>query len=245
MKTRAIVVGLLLCALMVSGAICPSGTMAQYSVTVASGQGSVSPSSGSAAQGSTVTFTAIPASGWTFSHWGGDASGSQNPVTVSMNSNKNIMAYFIQSGGGGGGGSGALQKPKVGHVPTNWYLSADDPYDSYYGYGLVEYTDDWDGDFVQIYWGDIPSSLIGQESNANALISQAVYEAIFTPDDTGSILVAGQLAGYAEAYDSYWDWWETEIVFVYGSTYIDIYAVYNASYWDIIDFEDIIDSIYF
>ena len=107
------------------------------------------------------------------------------------------------------------------------------------------YTDDWDGDFVQIYWGDKPSSLIGQESNANALIDQAVYEAIFTPDDTGSMFVAGQLAGYAEAYDSFYEVWETDIVFVYGDTYVDIYAMYNASYWDIEDAIDFIEGIYF
>ena len=246
MKIKAVVVGLLLCALMVSGAMCQSGTTVQYTVTVMSGQGSVSPSGGSAALGSAVTFTAVPASGWTFDYWGGDASGSQNPLYLTMDAPKNIQAYFTQSGGGSGGGStGSLQKPKIGYVPPNWYLSTDDPYSSYLGYGMIEYTDSVDEDFVQIYWGDVPASLIGQESNANALISQATYEAIFAPDDTGSMFVAGQLAGYAEAYESYYDVWETEVVFVKGSTYVDIFAAYDATSDDIQDAIDFIEGIYF
>ena len=59
-----------------------------------SGSGSVSPAGGTYAAGSQVTLTATPASGYNFSNWGGDASGSQNPITITMNSNKSITAYF-------------------------------------------------------------------------------------------------------------------------------------------------------
>lgn len=141
--------------------------------------------------------------------------------------------------------SGTIEKPKVSYVPPDWYLSADDAYSSTMGYGLVEYTDSWDGDFVQIFYGYMPESLKGHEADGNALISQAVSEAIFTPDDTGMMTVAGRLAGYAEAYDDYWYWWETEIVFVYGTTYVDIYTIYNASVADIQDATNLIESIYF
>lgn len=71
--------------------------------------------------------------------------------------------------------SPALQKPKVSYVPAGWYLSADDAYNPELGYGLVEYTDSGDGDFVMIFWGDIPASFVGHESDSNALIAQAVY----------------------------------------------------------------------
>ena len=169
MKTRAIVVGLLLCALMVSGAMCQSTT---------------SP-------------------------------------------------------------SGNIQTPKVSYVPSGWYQSANDAYSPTMGYGLVEYTDSQDGDFVQIFYGPVPASLKGKEVDSNALIAQAVSEAIFSPDDTGPMTVAGRLAGYAEAYDAFWNWWETEIVFVYDSTYVDIYTIYNASAWDIQDATNLIESIYF
>ncbi|MGB5924807.1 MAG: hypothetical protein WBH01_01755 [Dehalococcoidia bacterium] len=61
-----------------------------------SGGGSVSPAGGTYAAGSQVTLTAMPASGYSFNNWGGDASGSQNPITIIMNSNKSITAYFEQ-----------------------------------------------------------------------------------------------------------------------------------------------------
>jgi len=63
-----------------------------------SGGGSVSPAGGAYAAGSQVTLTAMPASGYSFSNWGGAASGSQNPITITMNSNKNITAYFEETG---------------------------------------------------------------------------------------------------------------------------------------------------
>ena len=59
-----------------------------------SGSGSVSPSSGTYDEGTQVTLTASPASGYTFDHWGGDASGTSSSTTITMNSNKSVIAYF-------------------------------------------------------------------------------------------------------------------------------------------------------
>ncbi len=58
------------------------------------GSGSVSPDSGTYDNGTTVTLTASPASGYRFDHWEGDASGNVTAVTISMNSNKNVTAAF-------------------------------------------------------------------------------------------------------------------------------------------------------
>jgi len=44
--------------------------------------------------GEIVVLTATPAMGYTFTGWSGDASGSINPVSVTMNGNKNITANF-------------------------------------------------------------------------------------------------------------------------------------------------------
>lgn len=44
--------------------------------------------------GSTVVLTATPATGYSFSSWSGDATGTVSPLTVTMNANKNITANF-------------------------------------------------------------------------------------------------------------------------------------------------------
>jgi hypothetical protein len=45
---------------------------------------------------STITIEAIPDSGWIFSNWEGDVSGSANPTEIKMNQDKNIKAVFIE-----------------------------------------------------------------------------------------------------------------------------------------------------
>ena len=42
-----------------------------------------------------VTLTASPASGYAFDNWSGDASGTEPTITVTMDSNKNIVANFV------------------------------------------------------------------------------------------------------------------------------------------------------
>ena len=44
--------------------------------------------------GEIVVLTATPATGYVFSSWSGDATGSLNPVSVTMNANKNVTANF-------------------------------------------------------------------------------------------------------------------------------------------------------
>ena len=60
----------------------------------ASEGGSVDTSGGSYDSNSSVTITANPADGYEFTGWSGDASGSTNPLTVTVNGNKNITANF-------------------------------------------------------------------------------------------------------------------------------------------------------
>ncbi len=47
--------------------------------------------------GRNVTLTAHPASGYTFSYWSGDASGTANPLAVTMDRDKHIIANFRSS----------------------------------------------------------------------------------------------------------------------------------------------------
>jgi len=139
-------------------------------------------------------------------------------------------------------------KPSAGYVPQGWYLSNEDPYGTYEEpdgtvWGMIEYTDTEDADFVQIYYGDVPIELEGQETNSDALIGRAVVESMFEPDETGVMIVSGQVAGYTKTYYSDMDWYEMEIVFVLDSTCIDIYTIYDATSEDEAQVMSIINSI--
>ncbi|HOS02989.1 MAG TPA: hypothetical protein PKZ01_07900, partial [Candidatus Hydrogenedentes bacterium] len=48
--------------------------------------------------GDVVTLTATPASGWTFQGWSGDLSGTTNPASLTLNTNKSVTATFVTTG---------------------------------------------------------------------------------------------------------------------------------------------------
>ncbi|XHH09006.1 MAG: PQQ-binding-like beta-propeller repeat protein [Candidatus Bathyarchaeia archaeon] len=64
-------------------------------VIVTVGQGSVIPGNASYSSGSSVDLKAIPAAGWSFSGWSGDASGIEN-TTITMAESKTVTATFTQ-----------------------------------------------------------------------------------------------------------------------------------------------------
>jgi len=63
-------------------------------VTAVSGTVVKNPNQATYNSGVNVVLTATPATGYVFTSWSGDATGSTNPLTVTMNSNKNITANF-------------------------------------------------------------------------------------------------------------------------------------------------------
>ena len=67
--------------------------------TVAQGNGriAVSPNLGSYPEGTNVTLTAVADPGYYFDRWEGDVTGSENPVEITMDSNKSVQAYFKQN----------------------------------------------------------------------------------------------------------------------------------------------------
>lgn len=68
-----------------------------YSVsltTAGGGSASVSPAQASYPSNSVVTLTAMPDAGWTFLHWEGDASSTNNPLALTLNAAQTVRAIF-------------------------------------------------------------------------------------------------------------------------------------------------------
>jgi uncharacterized repeat protein (TIGR02543 family) len=67
--------------------------------TSVSGSGLIerSPDHSTYACNTAVQLTAVPEAGWTFSGWSGDLSGSDNPATITMSTDRNVTATFVES----------------------------------------------------------------------------------------------------------------------------------------------------
>ena len=129
----------------------------------------------------------------------------------------------------------SLSKPTV-TLPSNWeqvdetaYPGAQSEHDAQ-GAGLVKYEDQQNYDYVILYYENAPST------NYSSSQLKAETESIFNRDhtdytffDSGVMTVAGVQAGYAKGYDSTYDVYLLEIVFVKGSYYINAFALYDAN----------------
>jgi hypothetical protein len=65
--------------------------------SLGNGDVTINPDQTTYAAGEVVTLTPVAAPGWEFNNWSGDASGSKNPLTVVMNSDKSITASFSET----------------------------------------------------------------------------------------------------------------------------------------------------
>jgi len=78
-------------------AVVPTPSVTKFTLAVAASEGgSVDISGGTYNENSNVSITASPAQGYVFSGWTGNASGSTNPLSISMTGNKDITASFIR-----------------------------------------------------------------------------------------------------------------------------------------------------
>lgn len=92
-KIPLLFISMVICLVLVLSGCTPKIYQLSTSVTP-SGGGTVSPSGG-AFQGK-VTLVATPAQYYKFSGWAGVASGNANPLTLTMNSDKQIVATFAR-----------------------------------------------------------------------------------------------------------------------------------------------------
>lgn len=97
------------------GVVDPPPTGSFTLSTSVSGSGSVS-GAGTYNEGTTASITASASSGWTFSNWTGDASGTSTSTSVYMNSNKSVTAVFTEDGG-------TTDPPPAGDYDHNFTVS--------------------------------------------------------------------------------------------------------------------------
>lgn len=64
--------------------------------TLVIGQGTVSPGIGSYLKDTVISLMATPSQGWIFNKWSGDLTSTINPISLSINSNKTILATFTE-----------------------------------------------------------------------------------------------------------------------------------------------------
>jgi len=105
-----------------------SGFTVSTSVSPASSGGTVNfspvpPANGRYNEGTIVTLTAVVPASWKFDSWSGDVTGTQSPLTITMNADKNITAKFVPTV------DGTTNLVKDGNFPgnsltTNWALQA-------------------------------------------------------------------------------------------------------------------------
>ncbi len=71
-------------------------TINEYKLSTSATNGTISksPDRSRYTYGEEVAITAVPDTGYTFTEWGGDLSGSENPSTITMDENKSITASF-------------------------------------------------------------------------------------------------------------------------------------------------------
>ena len=94
-----------------------SGTACTLTSNVV-GQGTITPSSGSWACGTTIPIEADPASKYLFSGWSGDLSGSATPTNLTLDTNKNVTASFTVNIAGVTGDPRTVTEPTYPAVCT-------------------------------------------------------------------------------------------------------------------------------
>jgi hypothetical protein len=72
-------------------------TTVTHNLTISiNGQGIINPGEGTHeySSGTQVTINVSTISGWEFDHWSGDATGTSPTIVITMDSDKNVTAYF-------------------------------------------------------------------------------------------------------------------------------------------------------
>jgi|GEM_PF-2193901 len=138
-----------------------------------------SPSGTIFVMGTSVTLNAIPAEGYLFNGWDGDLTGSGNPETITMNSNKSIIASFVLSGSPAEDIEDEEEPLPEGNVPVN-------------DQGVTGQTVSITGDCLDCNGTlIIPAGTIALDAYGNPLTNVTVQAPTVTPANPEGVLILG------------------------------------------------------
>jgi len=153
------------------------------------------------------------------------------------------------------GGPG-LPKPTVGYVPQGWSVLSDYTYTTCLGYeeGVLIYGDGelQSPNSVEIHYVDMydQSSAVGGTpvTDVDAIVDWAIYNLEFDsiePEESGTMIVSGQIAGYAKGYDPVGDNYELVLICFNEPICLSLRALWEPTFEDEVDVMGLIDSISF
>jgi endonuclease/exonuclease/phosphatase family metal-dependent hydrolase len=192
----------------------------EYTLTAnVTGQGSVDldPAGGVYLSGTSVQLTADADPGWSFDHWSGDLTGSMNPDSILMDSDKTVTAVFLQD-----------QYTLTVNVTGNGSVDLDPPGGVYLSGTAVQLTGDADPGWSFDHWsGDLTGSdnpdtiLMDGDKTVTAVFVQDEYNlavgvrgrGAVTVDPPGGPYPSGTPVELTANADAHWyfDHWEDDL----------------------------------
>jgi uncharacterized repeat protein (TIGR02543 family) len=178
-------------------------TVVTYDLTVSKiGSGFVTPTVGvhSYNDGTVVSLTAAPATGWVFDKWSGDVTTTNSSETITINANKSVTAEFKQ-----------IQHTLTVNIVGNGTVTRSvNPVGGTYTYGTgVTLTavpaagyqfDGWSGASTQVTLSTVV--IMDADKTVTANFSQIQYELTLTATNGSSLPDSGTLVGGVYTYNS-------------------------------------------
>lgn len=177
------------------------GSQQNYTVSVSANNSSYGyvTGGGTYPAGSTVTLTAYPYSGYQFSYW--SDGNTQNPRTITVNSNVSYTAYFTTSGGGNTSVTfGSTTWSNVYYDLMRYYSS----YDAILGY--LDSRSDGQIPYIYMLFDNISSGSVSLTADDNgSMPGYGLYNRLEYYENTSLFSVSGGDTTY------YGDWWAKSV----------------------------------
>ena len=193
----------------------------QYILSISTvGSGMITPdtAAGTYDDGAVLSLTAVPDSGWQFAGWSGDLSGTDNPASLTMDSDKSVTAIFTEityTLTVTSTGMGTLSvEPNQDEYVMNSVVSISATADSGWLF------DHWEGDVAD---PNMASTTVTMDSDkaVNAVFTQILYTLTMAVDGNGTVTpstgdhihASGDMVAITAAPQSGWlfDHWDGDV----------------------------------